>query len=100
MVRSTVLPGTTHDMVIPLLERASGKEYGEGFGVAVNPEFLREGSADQGLPHPPLTLVGHNHAADATSASRCTRASTRPLVSTQHPRRRDDEVREQRLARA
>ena len=65
VVRSTVLPGTTHGHVIPALERASGKTYGEGFGVAVNPEFLREGTAIHDFRHPPLTLVGHNHATDA-----------------------------------
>src|SRR5262245_17814317 len=42
VVRSTVLPGTTHELVIPTIEKASGKEYGTGFGVTVNPEFLRE----------------------------------------------------------
>src|SRR4030095_16151513 len=45
VVRSTVLPGTTHELVIPTIEKASGKEYGTGFGVTVNPEFLREGTA-------------------------------------------------------
>ena len=60
VVRSTVLPGTTHDVVIPALERASGKHYGTGFGVTVNPEFLREGTAIQDFRNPPLTLVGHN----------------------------------------
>ena len=65
VIRSTVLPGTTHGHVIPALEAASGKKYGEGFGVAVNPEFLREGTALKDFHHPPLTLVGHNHAADA-----------------------------------
>ena len=68
VVRSTVLPGTTHGHLIPALERASGKTYGEGFGVAVNPEFLREGTAIHDFRHPPLTLVGHNHASDAAPA--------------------------------
>ena len=66
VVRSTVLPGTTHDVVIPALERTSGKKYGTGFGVTVNPEFLREGTAIDDFRHPPLTLVGHNYQSDAT----------------------------------
>lgn len=66
VVRSTVLPGTTHTHVIPALEAVSGKKSGEGFGVSVNPEFLREGTALADFREPPLTLVGHNHAADAS----------------------------------
>ena len=65
VVRSTVLPGTTHDVVIPALERTSGKKYGTGFGVTVNPEFLREGTAIHDFRHPQLTLVGHNYHSDA-----------------------------------
>jgi GDP-mannose 6-dehydrogenase len=65
VVRSTVLPGTTHDVVIPALERRSGKQYGTGFGVTVNPEFLREGTAIHDFRNPPLTLVGHNYQSDA-----------------------------------
>jgi UDPglucose 6-dehydrogenase len=41
-VKSTVLPGTTRSVVIPLLEKYSGKGVGEGFGVCVNPEFMTE----------------------------------------------------------
>ena len=82
VVRSTVLPGTTHEIVIPALERTSGKKYGEGFGVSVNPEFLREGTALKDFRKPPLTLVGHNHAADASGTIALYQAIDAPLVST------------------
>jgi GDP-mannose 6-dehydrogenase len=82
VVRSTVLPGTTHGTVIPTLERCSGKKYGEGFGVAVNPEFLREGVALHDVRHPPVTVVGHNHAADATGTMALYQAIDAPLIST------------------
>ncbi len=82
VVRSTVLPGTTHSLVIPTLERASGKRYGVDFGVAVNPEFLREGTALQDFRKPPLTLVGHNHAADASCTLALYTAVDAPLIST------------------
>ena len=82
VVRSTVLPGTTHDVVIPALEGHSGKRYGEGFGVAVNPEFLREGTALRDFRQPPLTLVGHNHPADGTGAAALYGAVEAPLVTT------------------
>lgn len=82
VVRSTVLPGTTHELIIPMLERESGKKYGDGFGVSVNPEFLREGTALKDFRKPPLTLVGHNHAADASGTIALYQAIDAPLVST------------------
>ncbi|MGE3403287.1 MAG: nucleotide sugar dehydrogenase [Vicinamibacterales bacterium] len=82
VVRSTVLPGTTHGQVIPALERTSGKKYGEGFGVSVNPEFLREGTALKDFRQPPLTLVGHNHAADAAPTKALYEGIDAPLYST------------------
>jgi len=82
VVRSTVLPGTTHKVVIPALERTSGKKYGEGFGVSVNPEFLREGTALADFRKPPLTLVGHNHSADASGTIALYQSIDAPLVST------------------
>jgi GDP-mannose 6-dehydrogenase len=82
VVRSTVLPGTTHSLVIPTLERASGKQYGVDFGVSVNPEFLREGTALSDFQKPPLTLVGHNHAVDATRTTDLYPSMGAPLVST------------------
>jgi GDP-mannose 6-dehydrogenase len=82
VVRSTVLPGTTHGHVIPAIEAHSAKKYGEGFGVAVNPEFLREGTALKDFRHPPLTLVGHNHAADAAPTKALYDNLDAPLYST------------------
>lgn len=62
VVRSTVLPGTCEELVIPTLEKASGKRQGEGFHVCVNPEFLREGTAIHDFYHPPLTVIGSQSA--------------------------------------
>ena len=82
VVRSTVLPGTTHGQVIPALEKASGKKYGEGFGVSVNPEFLREVTALKDFREPPLTLVGHNHATDAAPTKALYQNIEAPLIGT------------------
>src|SRR6476646_2373188 len=82
VVRSTVLPGTTHDVVIPALERTSGKKYGTGFGVTVNPEFLREGTAIHDFRNPPLTLVGHNYKSDAEPTQGLYASVDAPMVTT------------------
>src|SRR3954465_13535307 len=82
IVRSTVLPGTTHSVVIRAIERCSGKKYGEGFGVSVNPEFLREGTALQDFRKPPLTVVGHTYAAGASGTIALYQAIDAPLIST------------------
>jgi GDP-mannose 6-dehydrogenase len=58
VVRSTVIPGSTEESLIPILEEASGKKAGIDFGVAYNPEFLREGSSIKDYYHPPKIVAG------------------------------------------
>lgn len=58
VVRSTVLPGTCDEIVIPAVEQASGKKHGTGFGVCMNPEFLREGTAVADFNNPSITVLG------------------------------------------
>lgn len=58
VVRSTSLPGTTEDVVAPTIERVSGVQAGDAFGLAMNPEFLREGSSLEDFFSPPKTVIG------------------------------------------
>ncbi|MCG8414839.1 MAG: hypothetical protein MI746_11530, partial [Pseudomonadales bacterium] len=54
VMRSTIPPGTTRDVLLPIIEEYSGKERGKDFGVCFNPEFLRESTAVEDFYHPPI----------------------------------------------
>ena len=60
IVKSTVLPGTTEEFIIPILERESGKKAFIDFGIASNPEFLKEGSAVDDFFHTDRVVIGVN----------------------------------------
>ncbi|MEO1329045.1 MAG: nucleotide sugar dehydrogenase [Pseudomonadota bacterium] len=57
VMRCSVPPGTTNDVVIPTIAAASGKQLGVGFGVSFVPEFLREGVAIADFHEPPKTVI-------------------------------------------
>jgi len=58
VVKSTVVPGTTENTVLPILEEASGKKAGRDFGVGMNPEFLTEGEAVHDFMNPDRIVLG------------------------------------------
>lgn len=58
VIRSTVLPGTVANRLIPILEQHSHRPAGAAYGVCMNPEFLREGNALKDYYHPAYTVIG------------------------------------------
>jgi len=82
VIRSTLLPGSMQSVVIPTLEEYSQRRAGTDFGVCINPEFLREGSAINDYDHPPKTVIG---ASDERAAARVRELYTglsAPLILT------------------
>jgi GDP-mannose 6-dehydrogenase len=82
VIRSTVPPGTTRNVLIPLLEAASGRTAGVEFGVCFNPEFLREGTAVRDFYDPPQTVVGELNHASGDVLAKLYNGLPGPLVRT------------------
>ena len=82
VIRSTMLPGTLRGLVIPLLEETSGKKAGIDFGVANNPEFLREGTAVHDFHQPPKTVIGATDTDTANKVASLYAGIDAPLILT------------------
>jgi GDP-mannose 6-dehydrogenase len=81
-IRSTMLPGTIEETVLPTLEVFSGKRAGRDFGIAINPEFLREGTSISDFHNPPFTLIGTDDKDTADTIRRLYAHISAPLITT------------------
>ena len=82
VMRSTMLPGTMRELVIPVLEKTSKKKAGEEFGLCINPEFLREGTAVHDYYHPPKTVIGEVNRASGDLLAALYAKTPGPLIRT------------------
>ena len=58
LIKSTVIPGTMQNVILPILEKRSGKKAGRDFGLVSNPEFLQESSAIRDTKFPHVIVLG------------------------------------------
>jgi GDP-mannose 6-dehydrogenase len=82
VVRSTMLPGTAEEVLIPRLSEASGLAAGRDFGFAVNPEFLREGTSVDDFANPVKTVIGELDTSSGDVVQRLFEASEGTLIRT------------------
>ncbi len=82
VARSTMLPGSMRGLAIPVLEEFSSKRAGVDFGVCINPEFLREGTAVHDFHHPPKTVIGEMDERSGDAVLELYRDVDAPLVRT------------------
>ena len=81
-MRSTVLPGTLEDTILPILEENSGKSAGRDFGLCMNPEFLRESSAIDDYYNPSFVVIGSIGAQTGDIVAQMYNAVDAPVIYT------------------
>jgi GDP-mannose 6-dehydrogenase len=84
VVRSTLLPGTMRSLVLPMLEKASGKKAGREFELVFHPEFLREGSSVKDFYDPPKIVVGERTSGNADLLLKLYERFTAPIFRTSY----------------
>ncbi|HKA31938.1 MAG TPA: nucleotide sugar dehydrogenase [Candidatus Binatia bacterium] len=82
VLRSTVLPGTTEQVFLPALLSGAGRALDASLRIAVNPEFMREGSALKDFAQPPLTLAGTDDDGTAEQLRKLYAGVESPFVQT------------------
>lgn len=81
-IRSTVLPGTVEELLIPILEAQSGRKAGRDFGVCMVPEFLREGTSVKDFFNPPRTVIGELDSCSGEAVAALFTGIEAPLIRT------------------
>jgi UDPglucose 6-dehydrogenase len=82
VIKSTVLPGTTQNVVLPLLEHHSGKHVGTDLGLAMNPEFLKEGVAIPDFLNPDRIVIGSSDNKSTATLKELYKGFTCPILVT------------------
>ena len=93
VVKSTVLPGTTEEVVGPIVEERSGKRVGEDLHLAMNPEFLRMSTAVEDFLYPDKVVLGTAN----ENAARCLRELYAPILENDDTHLVETAIREAEL---
>ena len=82
IIRSTILPGTCRELLIPILETTAGRKCDDSFGVVYNPEFMREGTSVADFHTPPFTVIGQDNGRHGSLAAMLYATVSAPLERT------------------